>query len=154
MPNLFVNQDTYGFFKSTSWRHPQKVYNAVPGDFTQDGKLDILVMGQDRPSNQLSIQLYVGLPEGGFSALLPMFLVALPENSMISTRPPPRTRASLFYGAAYTHGHERRPENRSGRHTTVGLIVQGVAECVERFAGGLSYIQPVRSHARCVCRSA
>lgn len=148
-----VIQDTYGFFKSTSWRHPQKVYNAVPGDFTQDGKLDILVMGQDRPSNQLSIQLYVGLPEGGFSMSLCMSLVTLLAHSTISPRPPPCTRASLFHGAAHTHGHERRPKNRSGRHPTVGLVVQSVAECVERFAGGLSYIQPVRSHSPCVYRS-
>ncbi|KAI0810948.1 hypothetical protein BC629DRAFT_1589690 [Irpex lacteus] len=41
------NHDRYTFDKGTSFRHPQKVYNVVPGDFTQDGKLDILVMSQD-----------------------------------------------------------------------------------------------------------
>ena len=59
--------------KSSTFRHPQKVLNAVPGDFTQDGKLDILVMAQDNSNGaprggQLGIQLYVGLPQGGFGA--------------------------------------------------------------------------------------
>ena len=61
--------DKYIFDKSTSFRHPQKVYNAVPGDFTQDGKLDILVMCQDRVASQLSLQMYAGLPGGGFGEL-------------------------------------------------------------------------------------
>ena len=56
----------YTFIKSTPFQHPQKVYNVIPGDFTQDGKLDILVMSQDHVSSQLGIQLYAGLPEGGF----------------------------------------------------------------------------------------
>ncbi|KAI0345064.1 integrin alpha N-terminal domain-containing protein [Trametopsis cervina] len=61
------NHDKYTFSKATSFQHSQKVYNAVPGDFTQDGKLDILVMSEDRVSNQLGLHVYVGLPEGGFS---------------------------------------------------------------------------------------
>lgn len=58
-------QDDYVFVKSNTFRHPQKVLNVVPGDFTQDGKLDILVMGQER-SSQVSLQVYIGLPQGGF----------------------------------------------------------------------------------------
>ncbi|KAI0689777.1 hypothetical protein BC835DRAFT_1407738 [Cytidiella melzeri] len=60
------NHEQYTFDKSTSIQHSQKVYNVVPGDFTQDGKLDVLVMSQDRMPNQLALQLYAGLPEGGF----------------------------------------------------------------------------------------
>ena len=54
--------------KSNTFRHHQKVLNVVPGDFTQDGKLDILVMGQDR--GQVSLEVYIGLPQGGFSECL------------------------------------------------------------------------------------
>ncbi|KAF7790986.1 hypothetical protein EIP86_001945 [Pleurotus ostreatoroseus] len=60
------NHENYNFVKTTDFLHPVKVLNAVPGDFTQDGKLDILIMGQGSPSNQLFIDLYVGLPQGGF----------------------------------------------------------------------------------------
>lgn len=41
----------------------------IPGDFTQDGKLDLLVMSEGSASKELDIYLYVGLPEGGFSGL-------------------------------------------------------------------------------------
>lgn len=64
------NHEDYVFVKTTDFRHPVKVLNAVPGDFTQDGKLDILIMGQGSPSNQLSIDLYIGLPQGGFGACI------------------------------------------------------------------------------------
>ena len=64
---IFTNlwSDDYTFVKSNSFRHPQKVLNVIPGDFTQDGRLDILVMGQAR-SSQVSLQMYAGLPQGGF----------------------------------------------------------------------------------------
>ncbi|TBU24831.1 integrin alpha N-terminal domain-containing protein [Dichomitus squalens] len=61
------NHDKYTFQKATSFRHPQKVYNVVPGDFTQDGRLDLLVYSQSSKSGELSIQLYPGQPKGGFS---------------------------------------------------------------------------------------
>ncbi|KAI0927900.1 hypothetical protein AcV7_009379 [Taiwanofungus camphoratus] len=60
------NHDDYVFRKSVVFRHPQKVHNVVPGDFTQDGKLDLLVMSLAGASNQLSIQLYVAAVGGGF----------------------------------------------------------------------------------------
>lgn len=72
--------------KSESFRHSQKVSNVVPGDYTQDGKLDILVMGQDRASNQLSLQVYVALPQGGFSTS--QYFYARPINlTAVSCRP-------------------------------------------------------------------
>ncbi|OBZ75437.1 T-cell immunomodulatory protein [Grifola frondosa] len=60
------NHDAYFFMKSAVFRHPQRVYNVIPGDFTQDGKLDLLVLGQAPQRNTLSIQLYVASPQGGF----------------------------------------------------------------------------------------
>ena len=58
--------EKYTFQKAASFRHPQKVYNVIPGDFTQDGRLDLLVYGQSSKSGELSIQLYPALPKGGF----------------------------------------------------------------------------------------
>ncbi|KAI0081457.1 hypothetical protein K474DRAFT_1613628 [Panus rudis PR-1116 ss-1] len=60
------SHDEFRFIRAAKWRHPQRVYNVVPGDYTQDGRLDILVMSQSSSSNQLDIQVYVALPEGGF----------------------------------------------------------------------------------------
>lgn len=61
------NHDEYKFKKSAVFRHPQKVQNVVPGDFTQDGRLDILVMSQAGAGNQLSLQLYIASEKGGYS---------------------------------------------------------------------------------------
>ncbi|CAL1703385.1 unnamed protein product [Somion occarium] len=58
--------DDFHFTKAAVFRHPQRVYNVVPGDFTQDGRLDILVMSQSPSSNEIDIQVYVASPEGGF----------------------------------------------------------------------------------------
>jgi integrin alpha FG-GAP repeat containing protein 1 len=52
--------------KSTSFHHPEPIYNVVPGDFTHDGKLDLLVMSQGTRQSELALSLYVALPEGGF----------------------------------------------------------------------------------------
>lgn len=56
----------FTFKVSGSFRHPRKVYNVVPGDFTHTGKLDLLVMSQSQTNNQLDMLLYPGLPKGGF----------------------------------------------------------------------------------------
>ncbi|KAI0373228.1 hypothetical protein BV20DRAFT_938200 [Pilatotrama ljubarskyi] len=60
------NHEDYVFQKSMVFRHPQRVYNVIPGDFTQDGRLDLLVYGQSGRSSEVSIQLYVASPLGGF----------------------------------------------------------------------------------------
>jgi integrin alpha FG-GAP repeat containing protein 1 len=65
-----IQTERYTFEKKSSYHHPQKVYNVVPGDFTQDGMLDILLMTQDRTPNQLALQMYIGIPGGGFGVLL------------------------------------------------------------------------------------
>ncbi|KAH8102947.1 integrin alpha N-terminal domain-containing protein [Cristinia sonorae] len=60
------DHEAYTFTKSGSFYHPSKVVNVVPGDFTQDGKLDLLVVTEESSSRELGLQLYVGLPDGGF----------------------------------------------------------------------------------------
>lgn len=54
------------FKKSAVFRHPHRVFNVVPGDFTQHGKLDLLVMSQGQTSGQLAIDIYVSSNQGGF----------------------------------------------------------------------------------------
>lgn len=63
LPELFA------FFKNSTLQSPglNPIINVVPGDFTHDGKLDILVMtAPTRKANQLDMFLYVGSVTGGF----------------------------------------------------------------------------------------
>ncbi|KIM87422.1 hypothetical protein PILCRDRAFT_276328 [Piloderma croceum F 1598] len=60
------SHEEFTFKKSTSFHHPEPIYNVVPGDFTHDGKLDLLVMSQGTRQSELALSLYVALPEGGF----------------------------------------------------------------------------------------
>ena len=61
----------FSFRRSASFRHPQRVYNIVPGDYTHDGKLDLLVMSQGNSNAQLSLFVYTPMPGGGFCRLFP-----------------------------------------------------------------------------------
>jgi integrin alpha FG-GAP repeat containing protein 1 len=46
--------------------HNQRIVNVVPGDFTQSGRLDLLVMSQSSSSNdQLDLFLYRAAVGGG-----------------------------------------------------------------------------------------
>jgi hypothetical protein len=63
-------QEEFTFKQSFSFKHPDKVYNVVPGDFTHSGKLDLLVMGPGRNSGTLNMRLYPALPGEGFGAVL------------------------------------------------------------------------------------
>ncbi|KAI0263708.1 hypothetical protein BC834DRAFT_971087 [Gloeopeniophorella convolvens] len=60
------NHDDFSFRRSASFHHPQRVYNVVPGDFTHDGTIDVLVMAQGAASSQLSLSVYTAKPGGGF----------------------------------------------------------------------------------------
>ncbi|KII89322.1 hypothetical protein PLICRDRAFT_109686 [Plicaturopsis crispa FD-325 SS-3] len=62
----FWNHDEFFFKKSTSFQHPQRVHNVVPGDFTHNGKLDLLVMSQSQTRSQLDAAIYMASPGGGF----------------------------------------------------------------------------------------
>jgi integrin alpha FG-GAP repeat containing protein 1 len=61
--------DEFSFRRSASFRHPQRIYNVVPGDYTHDGKLDLLVMAQGASTTQLSLSVYTSMPGGGFCRL-------------------------------------------------------------------------------------
>ncbi|TFK59480.1 hypothetical protein BDN72DRAFT_780663 [Pluteus cervinus] len=69
--------DLFHYTSSASFRHPTKVVNIVPGDFTHDGRLDLLVMGQGA-SNELDLLVYPALPSGGFDFSHP---INIPSSS-------------------------------------------------------------------------
>src|SRR6266850_1321480 len=69
-PLFTIQIDEFSFRRSASFRHPQRVYNVVPGDFTHDGRLDVLVMAQGDSNAQLSLSIYTSMPSGGFCKLL------------------------------------------------------------------------------------
>ncbi|KAG0706515.1 hypothetical protein DFH29DRAFT_988042 [Suillus ampliporus] len=63
------HHDAFSFEKVSSVRHPTPVYNVIPGDFTHDGKLDVLVMSPNSAaSNRLDMTLYQGNHDGTFSS--------------------------------------------------------------------------------------
>lgn len=57
--------DAFVFEKSSQLRHPTLIYNVIPGDFTLDGKLDILVMSANSATT-LNMALYMGNHDGTF----------------------------------------------------------------------------------------
>ncbi|KIJ63277.1 hypothetical protein HYDPIDRAFT_92805 [Hydnomerulius pinastri MD-312] len=66
------NHDEFTFEKSSQIRHPAPIYNVIPGDFTHDGKLDVLVMSANSAS-RLDMVLYKGNHDGSFeSASIPV----------------------------------------------------------------------------------
>ncbi|KAJ7221636.1 hypothetical protein GGX14DRAFT_514588 [Mycena pura] len=64
------------FKASTPFKHPNAIYNVVPGDFTHSGKLDLLVMAKSSTSNQLDLSVYHALPGGGFDTNNPLSVPA------------------------------------------------------------------------------
>jgi integrin alpha FG-GAP repeat containing protein 1 len=60
------------------------ITNVVPGDFNYDGRLDLLVMGEDNPegwwSGELKMELWTGDGKGGFTkaASIPSSTTAQP----------------------------------------------------------------------------
>ncbi|KAF8894778.1 hypothetical protein BD779DRAFT_1609403 [Infundibulicybe gibba] len=72
----------FAYKASDSFRHPNVVYNVVPGDFTHTGKLDILVMSRSQTNGQMDLSLYPALPTGGFGTHQPSYVPppsALPQ---------------------------------------------------------------------------
>jgi integrin alpha FG-GAP repeat containing protein 1 len=70
LQSLIFTPEDFFFRRSTSFKHPTRVYNVVPGDFTHDGTLDLLVMSESSTSDQLDLFLYRGSPTGGFGMML------------------------------------------------------------------------------------
>ncbi|KAI6097916.1 hypothetical protein EV401DRAFT_2040044 [Pisolithus croceorrhizus] len=62
------NHDEFVFQKASSIQHPSPISNVVPGDFTHDGKLDVLVMSGDTWRDTLSMTLYAGNNDGTFAS--------------------------------------------------------------------------------------
>ncbi|EGO21825.1 hypothetical protein SERLADRAFT_363011 [Serpula lacrymans var. lacrymans S7.9] len=62
------NHEDFSFHKSSSIRHPTPVSNVVPGDFTHDGKLDLLVMSGSQTPNRMNIVLYKGVHNDQFDS--------------------------------------------------------------------------------------
>ncbi|KAJ8581014.1 hypothetical protein M405DRAFT_869047 [Rhizopogon salebrosus TDB-379] len=62
------DHDTFLFLRASSVQHPAPIYNVIPGDFTHDGKLDLLVMSANRASNGLDMTLYIGNHDGTFAS--------------------------------------------------------------------------------------
>ncbi|EIW85541.1 hypothetical protein CONPUDRAFT_118448 [Coniophora puteana RWD-64-598 SS2] len=60
------NHDNFAYKRASSTRHPAPVVNAVPGDFTHDGTLDVLVMSTSSKSGKLDMALYLGKHDGSF----------------------------------------------------------------------------------------
>lgn len=70
-------------------KHNQRIVNVVPGDFTQNGRLDILVMSQSPLSgSQLDLFLYRAAVDGGFGEILGKFVLSeRPLMTLIDTMP-------------------------------------------------------------------
>jgi hypothetical protein len=66
--NFDAHQEEFTFKPSSVFKHRERVHNVVPGDFTQNGKLDLLVMSQSQSANQLNMYLYLARSQGGLSA--------------------------------------------------------------------------------------
>ncbi|KAI0831660.1 integrin alpha N-terminal domain-containing protein [Trametes gibbosa] len=77
------DHEGYLFRKSVAFKHPRKVYNVIPGDFTQDGRLDLLVYSQGTRSGEMSIDLYAASSLGGFD------MTPIPAPPSVSAQPIP-----------------------------------------------------------------
>jgi len=62
---LIYHIESFSFSFSENFKHPKKVVNVVPGDFTHSGKLDLLVFSPGR-NNELDLTLYPSLVGDGF----------------------------------------------------------------------------------------
>ncbi|KAF8558491.1 hypothetical protein OG21DRAFT_1405058 [Imleria badia] len=61
------DHNAFHFEKSSQLRHTTPIYNVIPGDFTLDGKLDILVMSANSATT-LNMALYKGNHDGTFQS--------------------------------------------------------------------------------------
>lgn len=70
-------------------KHSQPIVNVVPGDFTQSGKLDVLVMSQSPLlGSQLDLFLYRAAVGGGFGEIFGDFVLSKnPLMTLVETTP-------------------------------------------------------------------
>ncbi|KAG2020932.1 hypothetical protein CC2G_006216 [Coprinopsis cinerea AmutBmut pab1-1] len=68
----YWQHETFTFGSPIEFKHPRRVLNVVPGDFTHSGKLDILVMSESDSKDQMDLTVYPALIEGGFDLKNPL----------------------------------------------------------------------------------
>lgn len=70
-PESIIQQasDAFIFRDAASFSHSSQIYNVVPGDFTHDGTLDLLVMSRGSSPSEVKMELYLGSPGNGFGEL-------------------------------------------------------------------------------------
>lgn len=70
-------------------KHNQRIVNVVPGDFTQSGRLDLLVMSQPSSSkDQLDLSLYRAAVGGGLGEIVDDFTLSRrPLTVLVETTP-------------------------------------------------------------------
>jgi integrin alpha FG-GAP repeat containing protein 1 len=67
-------------------RHNQPIVNVVPGDFTQSGRLDLLVMSQPPSSrDRLDLSLYRAAVGGGIGEILDDFALTSADGVVDTT---------------------------------------------------------------------
>lgn len=66
------NHEDFVFQEGDHFTHPAKVLNAVPGDFTHTGKLDLLVMSQGKNKDEIDMYVYPSIPNNGFDTAHPV----------------------------------------------------------------------------------
>ncbi|EJD06255.1 uncharacterized protein FOMMEDRAFT_139451, partial [Fomitiporia mediterranea MF3/22] len=62
------DHQSFIFRDAASFTHSEQIYNVVPGDFTHDGTLDLLVMSRGSSPSEIKMALYVGSPGRGFES--------------------------------------------------------------------------------------
>ncbi|KAL0947607.1 hypothetical protein HGRIS_013696 [Hohenbuehelia grisea] len=79
------NHEAFSYKDSVSFRHYERVFNVVPGDFTHSGTLDLLVMSRSsRSQDQLEMTLYRASSTGTFDTDHP---VSVPPSTFAQPIP-------------------------------------------------------------------
>ncbi|KAI5117253.1 hypothetical protein M0805_006416 [Coniferiporia weirii] len=77
------DHDMFIFHDAASFSHQEQIYNVVPGDFTHDGSLDLLVMSRGSSPSEIKMELYVGSPGNGFESTP----ISIPSSNVAQTIP-------------------------------------------------------------------
>ncbi|KAF5386695.1 hypothetical protein D9615_001974 [Tricholomella constricta] len=99
----------FAFRESTSFRHPRRVQNVVPGDFTHTGKLDLLVMSESQSKDQLDMILYPASLTGGFDVHNPITVPPSTLSQPISIDADGDMKIDLLGITPSSRGNSRAP---------------------------------------------
>ncbi|KAF8123775.1 hypothetical protein EV363DRAFT_1179119 [Boletus edulis] len=75
------DHNAFAFEKSSQLRHATHIHNVIPGDFTLDGKLDILVMSANSATT-LNMDLYKGNHDGTFRSWTESTPISSPSSAL------------------------------------------------------------------------